>query len=368
MSDTTTARAEVMIETRAPGDGGGYVLTIAANDVLPGRPDDELRLSDLKLDRYRTNPVVLFAHQQWNLPVAKTTDIEFTDDNALRAEFEFMPGDAEAARVKNAWDRGFLNAASIGWNPHTMELLEWSLVPVPDDPDAIRSSYVAALDVALAEVVDEEPTTVDTTGQLALLERDANDSATVKTDAEAEEATMPEKIEPEETTTADGEGEGIATRAAPALTQEEIVATINTAMDKREAAAAEKRAAEAKTKADSEEVFTARVAARAALLARATPLLPEDFKADTASERDLVEAALGDAVDLAGRSDEYAMGVFDMVVGARERAAKERGTYAATATYSIDANQDDEVEKAIAERDAALTTAWEQHSGTKEGN
>ena len=67
-------------------------------------------------------------------------------------------------RVKNAWDKGFLRAASVSWVPVesasdesgrrrdvTSELVEWSLVPVPADPDALRESYRRLVAEALAE-------------------------------------------------------------------------------------------------------------------------------------------------------------------------------------------------------------------------
>ena len=55
--------------------------------------------------------------------------------------------------MRNAWDQGFLRAASISWLPlesrptdggrlrdTRSELLEWSIVAVPADPDALRES------------------------------------------------------------------------------------------------------------------------------------------------------------------------------------------------------------------------------------
>ena len=70
------------------------------------------------------------------------------------AEFEFLEDDAFAQRIRNAWDKGFLQAASISWLPIESvpakyggvrdvraELLEWSIVSVPADPDALRESH-----------------------------------------------------------------------------------------------------------------------------------------------------------------------------------------------------------------------------------
>ena len=71
--------------------------------------------------------------------------------------------------MKNAWDSGFLRAASIswlplervpnedgGWQDTRSELLEWSIVSVPADPDALRESHRLMLDSLLTEAVEEE--------------------------------------------------------------------------------------------------------------------------------------------------------------------------------------------------------------------
>ena len=72
------------------------------------------------------------------------------------ADFEFNSNDPFAARVENAWNNGFLRAASIHYLPTRIvevkdargrvervrieesDLLEWSLLPVPADPDSVR--------------------------------------------------------------------------------------------------------------------------------------------------------------------------------------------------------------------------------------
>jgi hypothetical protein len=80
------------------------------------------------------------------------------------ADFEFLAEDPFAQRVKNAWDKGFLRAASISWLPMESapaksgrwrdtksELLEWSLVAVPADPDALREAHSRMLHQFLTE-------------------------------------------------------------------------------------------------------------------------------------------------------------------------------------------------------------------------
>ena len=80
------------------------------------------------------------------------------------AEFEFLDDDPFAQRIRNAWDKGFLQAASISWMPLESrpaasgslrdirsELLEWSIVSVPADPDALRESHRRMLNSLLID-------------------------------------------------------------------------------------------------------------------------------------------------------------------------------------------------------------------------
>ena len=144
-------RTHLLVTDRTAAEEGGYRVVVSArNDE--GMP--ELDLSQLKTDRYLANPVVLWQHDQYEgLPIGRTTRLEMAPEG-LVAEFEFLPDDEKAERVKNAWDRGFLGAASVGWKYEeggTPTLLEWSLVSVPRDPEALRASHGAMLEHLLSE-------------------------------------------------------------------------------------------------------------------------------------------------------------------------------------------------------------------------
>ena len=136
----------LLVTDRTAAEGGYRVVVSARNDE--GMP--ELDLAQLNTDRYLANPVVLWQHDQYEgLPIGRTTRLEMASEG-LVAEFEFLPGDyAKAERIKNAWDRGFLGAASVGWKYEdggTPTLVEWSLVSVPRDPEALRASHGAMLE------------------------------------------------------------------------------------------------------------------------------------------------------------------------------------------------------------------------------
>ena len=138
--------------------GGRYVVTIAANERVRLPPD--LDLAGMSTEAYMRNPVVMWAHDvvgrspSGGLPIGRTVELSRGGDGRLAAEFEFLAEDPFAQRVKNAWDKGFLRAASVSWVPVesesdesgrrrdvTSELVEWSLVAVPADPDALRESH-----------------------------------------------------------------------------------------------------------------------------------------------------------------------------------------------------------------------------------
>ena len=139
-------------------EDGLYRVTIAANERI--RQPPELDFGGLSTESYARNPVVMWAHDvvgrspSGGLPIGRTSKLTKGSDGKMVADFEFLGDDAFAQRVKNAWDRGFLQAASISWMPiegepveggrwrdTRSELLEWSIVAVPADPDALRESH-----------------------------------------------------------------------------------------------------------------------------------------------------------------------------------------------------------------------------------
>ena len=155
------------IVRRGAVDARRRSVVIAANDRARTAP--EIDLAGLRFDNYRRNPVVMWAHDatgrspSGGLPIGRTLSIERAADGGIVAEFEFLEDDAFAQRIRNAWDKGFLQAASISWLPvESMpakgggmrdvraELLEWSIVSVPADPDALRESHRRMLESLVA--------------------------------------------------------------------------------------------------------------------------------------------------------------------------------------------------------------------------
>ena len=150
-------RLMVVTEARQTEDGSAHRMVIAANEL--SRNGDELNLRGISFKNYRKNPVVLWAHDSYQgIPIAKTVKIGHDEQGRIVADFEFNSDDEFAARVENAWNGGFIRAASIWYKPTKVvemldeqgrvdrlrieesELLEWSLVAVPADPDSVRAA------------------------------------------------------------------------------------------------------------------------------------------------------------------------------------------------------------------------------------
>ena len=150
-------RVMVVTEARQTEDGSAHRMVIAANEL--SRNGDELNLRGISFKNYRKNPVVLWAHDAYEgIPIAKTVKIGHDDQGRIAADFEFNSEDEFAARVENAWNGGFIRGASIRYMPTKVvevrneagevervrieesDLLEWSLVPIPADPDSVRAA------------------------------------------------------------------------------------------------------------------------------------------------------------------------------------------------------------------------------------
>ena len=146
------------IVQRGAVSGSVYRVTIAANEKVRQPPD--LEFGGLSTENYARNPVVMWAHDvagrspSGGLPIGRTLRLDKTPEGRMVVDFEFLDDDPFAQRVKNAWDKGFLRAASISWIPlesgpaeggrwrdTKSDLLEWSIVSVPADPHALRKAH-----------------------------------------------------------------------------------------------------------------------------------------------------------------------------------------------------------------------------------
>jgi len=150
-------------------DGGRILISNAAFD----RDADRVFPLGAQIDSYLKNPVVQWGHgysDPWQT-VGRTTGLEITPDGIV-ASFELRPAanDQDPQNiVKLLWDGGWIRTASIGFIPKAAqpnqaggndftqwELLEWSLVPIPANQDALRMS-MKALDDKQDDIVFVKP-------------------------------------------------------------------------------------------------------------------------------------------------------------------------------------------------------------------
>lgn len=73
--------------------------------------------SGAKLEHYLKNPVLLFGHQSYGLPIGRVEDIRIEENGDMTALPVFDENDSMAMAVKDKWENNFLFAASIHYAP-----------------------------------------------------------------------------------------------------------------------------------------------------------------------------------------------------------------------------------------------------------
>jgi HK97 family phage prohead protease len=159
-------RKAFVSEIKAPADDG-RIITFAISTEAVDRMGDTIAVDGWKLDNFRANPVVLFGHNSDELPVAKCRRI-WVETGKLMAEADFTP-------TPTAWPEfnesvfqflkhGLLNATSVGFAPMKyafseedgrmfgvdfleQELLEFSIVDVPANPECLQQAKSLGLNV-----------------------------------------------------------------------------------------------------------------------------------------------------------------------------------------------------------------------------
>lgn len=124
------------------------------------RVGDIVRATGARLENYRKNPVVMYGHDYSIPPIAKALTVDVIPGVGIKSRFKFpTPGIHPLAdTIRGLWTEGFINAASIGFEPikavpldHSRaygpqdytewELLEYSLVAIPANQSALRLAY-----------------------------------------------------------------------------------------------------------------------------------------------------------------------------------------------------------------------------------
>ncbi len=163
-----------------------FTISTAAVD----RALDVVDQAGWDLSGYRRNPVVLWQHNSWDLPIGKCVDIGL-QSGALCATVEFVRADMPsglgelAETILQMCKEGFLSATSVGFRPlefdvtedpsrgaddwlpgfdfKRQDLTEFSIVTVPCNPDAVidPAHREGAADpmAAIRDVVSDAPAT-----------------------------------------------------------------------------------------------------------------------------------------------------------------------------------------------------------------
>jgi len=154
--------------------------TITTNDL--DRQGEIVEPDGISLTHYLANPVVLYGHNYGgieSIPVGRAVSMEIYhegDKKSLKADWEWQADDVTPliSAVKKSWERGFLNTVSIGFMAAEYEdnviakseLLEFSICPIPANPQALRLNGFTDEEVKALAV---EPTPADLIADLEAL-------------------------------------------------------------------------------------------------------------------------------------------------------------------------------------------------------
>lgn len=149
-----------------------FVASTAAVDS-----HDEIVEQDWQLDRYKANPVVLYAHQSRELPIGHCVQVGVVR-GALECTVRFETAEAnpKADQVYRMVKSGSLRAVSVGFIPGDVRmetrsgrdvivlsnnaLHEISVVPIPSNPEAlakVRAKALAAETTTPSAALDGSP-------------------------------------------------------------------------------------------------------------------------------------------------------------------------------------------------------------------
>lgn len=152
MTDLLRKMCSLSILSRTK-DGGRILINTASVD----RDRDRVLPSGMNSDNYIRNPIVQWGHNYrdpW-ATVGRTIGLEVSPvPEGVVADFELRPAanDQDPQNiVRLLWEGEWIRTASIGFIPRqgkpnelggtdftAWELLEWSLVPIPSNQDALR--------------------------------------------------------------------------------------------------------------------------------------------------------------------------------------------------------------------------------------
>ena len=161
-----------------------------------------------QLEHFRRNPVVLLNHNSWGVPIGKNLWTK-NEGRGILAKTQFAPT-PEGRDVLALYEGGFMKAWSIGFIPrrgedsdpapsgyrrkHTQwELLEYSAVTIPANPDALTNALDRMESDRMRELLEREINNDQLNTRVNLIETQTRDrivvleTRTVQLEAQLEE-------------------------------------------------------------------------------------------------------------------------------------------------------------------------------------
>lgn len=146
----------VIEQTKAASETGSFEVIISTADY--DRQGESVDQRGWDLSHYMDNPVVLWGHDYYSLPIGICESLELRDGNLI-ARGKFAPEAANpfAQQVRRLYDLKIVRATSVGFIVKEMEgkritkaeLLEFSFVPVPANPYALSLAQAKQLDLGM---------------------------------------------------------------------------------------------------------------------------------------------------------------------------------------------------------------------------
>lgn len=152
-----------VIERDVDVNTGMHDLEFVISTPAIDREHDVIKVDGWHLENFEKNPVVLWAHQYSTPPVARAPSV-YQEGDQLRGVARFTPADVNpfGHMVYQMTRGGFLNATSVGFQPmkyvwndehggydfEEQDLLEFSIVPVPANPEALLAASAEGIDTS----------------------------------------------------------------------------------------------------------------------------------------------------------------------------------------------------------------------------
>jgi hypothetical protein len=160
--DDVVVLQSIVPTVRALGGADSRLIEFVITDETIDRMSDKLSIDGWDTESFENNPVVLWAHSHYDPPVGKAVSLDvLKKKKQVRSVAEFTPRELNPLgyMVYQMYVQRFLHAVSVGFQPHEWafvtessdaerarrggidflkhELLEYSAVPVPANPNAL---------------------------------------------------------------------------------------------------------------------------------------------------------------------------------------------------------------------------------------